>query len=542
MVTNLEDICIYSFLSSVNTAVAKSGGGPECAQQHYRRLLGETLGGVSSINLRKKMMDRLEDVKFLVHLSQVHVSGRKTVVGAINKVIETLLSVILAPDILELRLNCKTLSSDLQDMEDTESDSDSSDSSDLANCVNMDAFHLNLTGVIDQVGQLYSSPGKVSLNTLDLQGCYTAWHHRSFQSSLTRLFTSSPPSSFNSLTNLILRDFAEPPRAPGARFENRARLCQAIGRSCHNLETLNMGNIDVGAILHMFIKSATKSFPSLSPTSRILVYCDPVPLNGKTNISIRESLDVPSSDLSSLCSSLRVLVLSLRDVHGSYSGLSLSPFFIHHLPHLQNLHMNGVDNAVVGGLAVGLTKGTKTHITSADWFNPDILKFHKKLGLQDSFSFQDGLELLSEKCPHLSRLTTGKTLFLEFTTGRIPRIPQDQFTCTSLLPLNKLKHLNHLTIQCISSKILVPLIRDIGSQLKFLGIRLHMQARGELSNDLLEICCPGVDYTFQVTGRPLTRGDLLRHQTFVQGGFEAVQGVELQIMEEGLDQIILEEL
>lgn len=540
MVTNLEDICIVSFLSSVNKAVAKSQGGAECVRKAYRKLLGETLGGVSSINLRKKMMDRLEDVKFLVHLSQVHVSGRKTVVGAINKVLETLLSVILAHDILELRLNCKTLSSDLQDMEDTEPDSDSSDSSDLANIVNMDAFHLNLTGVIDQVGQLYSSPGRVSLNTLDLQGCYTNWQHRCFQASLTRLFNSSPPSSFNSLTNLILRDFVEPARAPGARFENRARLCQAIGRSCCNLETLNMGNIDVGAILHVFIKSATKSFPTLSQTSPILVYCDPVPVNGKMNISIQECLDVPNEDLSSLCSSLRVLVLSLRDSHGSYSGLSLSPFFIRHLPHLQNLHLDGVDNAVVGGLAVGLTPGTVTHITSADWFNPDMVQFNEKLGLQQSFSFQDGLELLSEKCPHLSRLTIGKTLFLEFLTP--VRIPQDQFTCTSLLPLNKLKHLNHLTAQCIPSKLLVPLIRDIGSQLNFLGIRLHMQARGELSNDLLEICCPGVDYTFQVTGRPLTRGDLLRHETFLQGGFEAVQGVELQIMEEGLDQIILEEL
>jgi len=541
MVTNLEDICIVGFLSSVSRAVARSGDGCERLQKAYANLLGETLGGVSSINLRKKMLDRLTDVKFLVHQSQLHVGGKKTVVDTINKVLVRLLSVILAADILELRLNCKTLSSDLQDMEDTEPDSDSSDSSDLATIVNMDAFHLNLTGVLHQLSQLYAKPARVCLKTLDLQGCYTNWQHRCFQSSLTRLFESCPPPSFNSLTNLILRDFVEPARAPGARFENRARLCQAIGKSCHNLETLNIGNIDVGAILHVFVKSASKSFPTLHhDSSPILVYCDPVPSNGKPNISITESLHVLPDDLSNLCSSLRVLVVSLRDSHGSYSGLALSPFFIRHLPHLQNLHMDGVDNAVVGGLAVGLAKGSVTHITTADWFNPDVNSFNNKLGLSDSFNFQDGLELLSETCPHLSRLTIGKTLFLEFLTP--VRIPQEKFTCTSLLPLNKLKHLNHLTAQCLPSKLLVPLIKDIGTQLKFLGIRLHMQARGELSTDFLEICCPGVDYTFQVTGRPLTRGDLLRHETFLQGGFEAVQGVELQIMEEGLDQIILEEL
>ncbi len=41
-----------------------------------------------------------------------------------------------------------------------------------------------------------------------------------------------------------------------------------------------------------------------------------------------------------------------RDKTGTYCGLSLAPFFLEHLPQLEVLHLDGVDNVVVGGLAV----------------------------------------------------------------------------------------------------------------------------------------------------------------------------------------------
>ena len=41
-----------------------------------------------------------------------------------------------------------------------------------------------------------------------------------------------------------------------------------------------------------------------------------------------------------------------RDQTGTYCGLSLAPFFVEQLPQLEVLHLDGVDNVVVGGLAV----------------------------------------------------------------------------------------------------------------------------------------------------------------------------------------------
>ena len=149
--------------------------------------------------------------------------------------------------------------------------------------------------------------------------------------------------------------------------------------------------------------------------------------------------------------------------------------------------MDGVDNAIVAGLALGLKdyeEGSEspkrfrsdrtTKIISADWFNPDINRFNKQLGLSN-FTFQDGLNLLCAKCPLLRKLTLGKTLLLEFSHPI--RIPREPFICISLLPIEELEFLTNLTTQCIPAMLLVPLIKSIGSQLTVVDIRLHMQVR-----------------------------------------------------------------
>ncbi len=54
----------------------------------------------------------------------------------------------------------------------------------------------------------------------------------------------------------------------------------------------------------------------------------------------------------------------------------------------------------------GLEKSSvrRTKITSADWFNPDRSGFYRQLGLEETFSFQDGIDLLCERCPNLRRV------------------------------------------------------------------------------------------------------------------------------------------
>jgi hypothetical protein len=46
----------------------------------------------------------------------------------------------------------------------------------------------------------------------------------------------------------------------------------------------------------------------------------------------------------------------------------------------------------------------RTKITSADWFNPDRSGFYRQLGLEETFSFQDGIDLLCERCPNLRQV------------------------------------------------------------------------------------------------------------------------------------------
>ena len=152
-----------------------------------------------------------------------------------------------------------------------------------------------------------------------------------------------------------------------------------------------------------------------------------------------------------------MLSVSLRDSAGRYGGLTLAPFFIRFLHEIEILHMDGVDNAIVAGLALGLRNqedesaspkrlksDCTTKIISADWFNPDMNRFNKQLDLPD-FTFQDGLNLLCSKCPRLKKLTIGKTLLLEFSHP--VRIPREPFICTSLLELENLEFLTDLTTQ-----------------------------------------------------------------------------------------------
>eukprot|EP00092_Neocalanus_flemingeri_P016769 GFUD01018137.1.p1 GENE.GFUD01018137.1~~GFUD01018137.1.p1 ORF type:complete len:556 (-),score=107.62 GFUD01018137.1:36-1703(-) len=540
-VQSLEDISITAWMMVANRClVGHRLESLHAVQDTLAGLLRDSLGGVSSINTRSKMMQKLVDVRFLIALSKEHSAGSSSV----NKVLTGLFPIILSSDLPKLNLSCKTISSDLQDAED-ELMNDENDYLDTPE------FHVNVGEIIKHLTNAYKRHEKVKLKRLELQGCYIGRMHGGFQMALTKLFEIPPPDSFSYLTQLYLRDFLEPLGTPTKRHSNRVRLCRAIGSACHNLETLNIGNLDLGAILHIFIRSPVNIFQSIKTDTSPLLVVDQVNQD-KNSVSIQDSLTIPTSeDLQPLCSTLQILVVSLRDSAGRYSGLTLAPFFIRFLPAIQILHMDGVDNAIVGGLALGLkdyeTESDShkmlnsirtTRITSADWFNPDINRFNKQLGLPH-FTFQDGLNLLCSKCPHLMKLTLGKTLLLEFSHPI--RIPREPFTCRSLLPLENLKFLTNLTTQCIPAILLVPLIQSIGSQLKLIDIRLHMQASGQLSSNLLLIFCKNADFNLQITGRPLTRGDFLRQESFLLGGQGALQEVEERIREEGLDEVIVED-
>ena len=358
-------------------------------------------------------------------------------------------------------------------------------------------FHVNMGEIIKHLTNMYKRHERVRLRRLELQGCYIGRMHGGFQMALTKLFEIPQPESFSYLTQLYLRDFLEPHGTPTKRHSNRVRLCRAIGSACHNLETLNIGNIDLGAILHVFIKSTVNIFESIKSDTSPLLVIDQVNKE-KDSVSIQDSLTLPTSDdLQPLCSTLQVLSVSLRDSAGRYGGLTLAPFFIRFLPQIEILHMDGVDNAIVAGLALGLknykeegesSKGFRsdrtTRIISADWFNPDINRFNKQLGLKN-FTFQDGLNVLCTKCPLLRKLTLGKTLLLEFSHPI--RIPREPFTCISLLPLEELEFLTNLTTQCIPAMLLVPLIKSIGSQLTVVDIRLHMQVRKNIRKTIFKL-------------------------------------------------------
>ena len=354
--------------------------------------------------------------------------------------------------------------------------------------------------IIKHLTNMYKRHEKVKLSRLELQGCYIGRMHGGFQMALAKLFEVPPPDSFSHLTQLFLRDFLEPHGTPTKRHSNRVRLCKAIGNACHSLETLNIGNIDLGAILHIFIKSTVNIFQNIKSENSPILVASQVNQE-KDTVTIIDTLTLPSNeDLQPLCSSLQVLSVSLRDSSGRYGGLTLAPFFIRFLPKIEILHMDGVDNAIVGGLALGLKDyesgcdspkrqiwDRTTKILTADWFNPDINRFNKLLGLSD-FTFQDGINLLCSKCPLLRKLTIGKTLLLEFSHPI--RIPREPFTCVSLLPIEDLQNLDQLTTQCIPASLLVPLMRSIGHRLSVVDIRLHMQVGNQILN------CPFNNFGF----------------------------------------------
>ena len=173
--------------------------------------------------------------------------------------------IIISPDLPRLNLSCKTISSDLQDVEDELLTEDT-------DYLNTPEFHVNMGEMIKHLTNMYKHNTNVKMRRLELQGCYIGRMHGGFQMALTKLFEIPPPESFNHLTQLYLRDFLEPEGTPTKRQSNRSRLCRAIGSACHNLETLNIGNIDLGAILHVFIKSTVNIFQGIkSETSPILV-------------------------------------------------------------------------------------------------------------------------------------------------------------------------------------------------------------------------------------------------------------------------------
>jgi hypothetical protein len=104
---------------------------------------------------------------------------------------------------------------------------------------------------------------------------------------------------------------------------------QALGAACQRLEYLNLGNIDIGAVIHIFIASVAKAFPATVKTdvgpvlvaaSRLL-HEDAEGNSSKRQgtssscsciVTIEETMCIEPSLLQPLCATLKTLVLSLR--------------------------------------------------------------------------------------------------------------------------------------------------------------------------------------------------------------------------------------
>ena len=72
-VSTLEDLCIRSWLVAANRQlVGQRLDTLQSSQDTLSGILKESLGGVSSINTRTKMMKKLVDVRFLILLSKEH--------------------------------------------------------------------------------------------------------------------------------------------------------------------------------------------------------------------------------------------------------------------------------------------------------------------------------------------------------------------------------------------------------------------------------------------------------------------------------------
>jgi hypothetical protein len=82
-VTSLEDLSIRSWLMFANKCMMGLRQDPlHVVQDTLGGVLRESLGGVSSINTRTKMMERLVDVRFIIPLSKEH----SPLTYAVNKV------------------------------------------------------------------------------------------------------------------------------------------------------------------------------------------------------------------------------------------------------------------------------------------------------------------------------------------------------------------------------------------------------------------------------------------------------------------------
>ena len=82
-VPSLEDLSIRSWLMFANKCmVGLRQESLHVVQDTLAGVLRESLGGVSSINTRSKMMERLVDVRFIIPLSKEH----SPLSSAVNKV------------------------------------------------------------------------------------------------------------------------------------------------------------------------------------------------------------------------------------------------------------------------------------------------------------------------------------------------------------------------------------------------------------------------------------------------------------------------
>ena len=102
----LEDLCIAAYLATVCRAAAalRAPRAPAAAAEGIARLrqavrtsLAESLGGVSSLNVRSKMLARVRDVPFLVRVGQPYLrrSPLPALATAVNQV--TKVNVDLSP-------------------------------------------------------------------------------------------------------------------------------------------------------------------------------------------------------------------------------------------------------------------------------------------------------------------------------------------------------------------------------------------------------------------------------------------------------------
>jgi hypothetical protein len=88
---SLEDLCIGAYLEAVCRAAAglrsrRAEDGIRWLRQTVRANLAESLGGVSSVNVRTKMLARLQDVPFLARAGQPYLRLGPSLALAVNQV------------------------------------------------------------------------------------------------------------------------------------------------------------------------------------------------------------------------------------------------------------------------------------------------------------------------------------------------------------------------------------------------------------------------------------------------------------------------